>query len=140
MDSLARWMPAGFNASLTLSAHSLRKTFQVRYPMANHSVPNEITCPVPVDLLALLLRSDETRTAEIVRALPPTQRAALAAFCYLRSHMRTLGFKIAKECDVRSLRLAAGAAAELLIEHSRSDLFFEPAPSRQSISPARLAA
>lgn len=83
-------------------------------------LPNETPCPVPLEVLALLLRSDVQRIDEISLSIPEVQRAALAAFCYSRAHMRTLSFRIARSCDVRSLRLAAGLAAEGLISQSHS--------------------
>jgi hypothetical protein len=81
---------------------------------------NETPCPVPVDLLASLLKSETAHTLDTVRNLPLMQRAALAAFCFSRSHMRSLSLEVARECDVRSLRLAAGLAGEALIEQSRA--------------------
>ena len=111
--------------------------------MTNRYMPNEIACPVAVDLLALLLRSDEARLANIVEALPPLQRARLAVFCYSRCHMRSLSFKIACHCDERSLRTAGGAAGEALIEQSRRPVAFDAEPrssGRRSVTLARFAA
>lgn len=107
--------------------------------MTGRLVPNETVCPVAVDLLALLLRSDETRVAETVRSLPPEQRAALAAFCFQRSHMRSLSFKVAIQCDAKSLRIAAGSAGEALIEQSRSPTGFDAGPKLPGARIATLA-
>jgi hypothetical protein len=106
-------------------------------------VPNEVACPVAVDLLATLLRADEFRLAAILRTLPLAQRAELAAFCYSRCHMRSLGFLIAGFCDNKSLRKAAGAAGEALLVSSRSSSTFDPEPKahlRRSITLASFAA
>lgn len=111
--------------------------------MNNRYVPNEIACPVPVDLLALLLRSNEVRSAQIVETLPMMKRAQLAAFCYSRCHMRSLGFRIAALCDERSLRLAAGIAGEILIDQSRSPQPFDVEPktaTKRAVTLARFAA
>jgi hypothetical protein len=105
-------------------------------------VPNEANCPVDVGLLALLLRSDATRLAEILQGLPLSQRAALAAFCYSRCHMRDLSFQIASSCDEKSLRTAAGSIGEALLLSSRNSAAFdiESRPAKRGITLARFAA
>ena len=111
--------------------------------MTSRYKPNEAACPVPLDLLALLLRSDEGRIAEIVRMLPALQRATLAAFCFSRCHMRSLGLGIAAECDEQSLYEAAGSAGEVLFDLSRDRGTFdaEPVPfHKRKVSLARISA
>ena len=111
--------------------------------MTSRYVPNETTCPIPVELLALLLRSDEPRVVELISALPAQQRAALAVFCYARSHMRSLGFQIAATCDVRALRVADGIAWQNLVTHSGGVSSFDSGPKSQvkrAITLARFAA
>lgn len=110
--------------------------------MTNRYTPNEVTAPVPLELLALLLRSDEAAAADIVRSMPEAQRASLAAFCFSRSHMRALSFRIAAHCEPRSLRLAAGVTAEALIEQSRMPTNFDAGPmqgGRRKITLAKAA-
>jgi hypothetical protein len=96
--------------------------------MASRYVPNEPVSPVSLDTLALLLRSDEGRLAEILEGVPMLQRAALAAFCFSRCHMRSLSFTIAAHCDERSLRKAGGPSAEILLEQSRNPTTFDVGP------------
>jgi hypothetical protein len=107
--------------------------------MSNRYAPNEALCPIPFELLALLLRSDRHRTAEIALELPPLQRATLAAFAYGRSHMRALGLAVATQCDEKSLWEVAGAAGEALFEHSRSGEALEQETSARQRKPITLA-
>ena len=88
--------------------------------MHSRYAPNEANCPIALELLALLLRSNRERVEEIIDQLDPRQRAALAAFAYGRSHMRALGLIVAAQCDQRSLVLVAGTVGEVLFEQSRS--------------------
>ncbi|MBB3951830.1 hypothetical protein [Aureimonas jatrophae] len=106
--------------------------------MTNRYMPNEATCPVDLELLGLLLRSPEARVAEIVGAQEPSQRAALAVFCFGRAHMRDLAVQIARRCRFETLRQHDGLIGELLIEH----LHAEPVKSRgarRSVTLARAA-
>ena len=109
--------------------------------MSNRYAPNEALCPVPYELLALLLRSDAARVREVVLQLAPVHRASLAAFAYGRSHMRSLGLAVAAHCDEHSLYEVAGAAGEALFEHSRGSAGVDQDPSsrRKPISLARVA-
>lgn len=111
--------------------------------MTSRYKPNEAVCPVPLDLLALLLRSEEARVAEIVMMLPALQRASLAAFCFSRCHMRALGLQIAAHCDEHALDEAAGSAGEVLFELSRNRIAFDvdPVPfHKRKVSLARISA
>ena len=111
--------------------------------MSNRYAPNEALCPVPYELLALLLRSDETRVGEIVQQLAPAHRATLAAFAYGRSHMRSLGLAVAAHCDAHALFEVAGAAGEALFDLSRNRAEAEQdlqSRHRKPISLARVAA
>ncbi|MBB3952976.1 hypothetical protein [Aureimonas jatrophae] len=84
--------------------------------MTNRYIPNEAACPVDLELLGLLLRSPEKRVAEVVDAQEPSRRAALAAFCFGRAHMRDLAVQIARRCSAETLRRHGGLVGELLIE------------------------
>lgn len=110
--------------------------------MSNRYAPNEASCPVPYELLALLLRSDAERVRDIVLQLSPLHRASLAAFAFGRSHMRSLGLVVAAHCDAQSLYEVAGAAGEVLFDHSRNGagVDVDPARHRKPISLARVAA
>jgi len=105
-------------------------------------IPNETPSPVPLEILALLLRSDEQKIEDIALSIPEMQRAALAAFCYSRAHMRPLSFQLARHCDVRSLRMTAGLAAEGLISQSQSCAVLDSAPrlAGRSVTNSRSAA
>lgn len=110
--------------------------------MTSRYVPNEIACPVPVELLADLLRSGEEQVARHAQALPIAQRAALAGFCFSRSHLRSLSFTVAAQCDVVSLRALTGMASEALIDQSRNRTAFDEGPKgfgRKHVSLARFA-
>ena len=84
--------------------------------MTSRYAPNEPVCPVELELLGLLLRSSEARVMEIVDGQTPERRAALAAFCFQRSHMRDMAIVIASRCNERALRLADALVGEMLIE------------------------
>lgn len=110
--------------------------------MSNRYAPNEAVCPIPYELLALLLRSNAERVREVVLQLSPTHRASLAVFAFGRSHMRSLGLAVASACDEHSLAEVAGVAGEVLFEQSRGG----PSPEldtatrhRRPISLARVA-
>ncbi|WP_156386752.1 hypothetical protein [Aureimonas sp. Leaf454] len=87
--------------------------------MNGRPIANEAPCPVPLEMLSLLLRADAANTETIAMSLPVPQRAALAAFCYNRRHLRDLAFRLALHCDDRSLVRAAGTVGIVLYEQSR---------------------
>ncbi|HEX2017505.1 MAG TPA: hypothetical protein VGO17_01075 [Aurantimonas sp.] len=89
------------------------------------SVPNEATCPVPLEILALLLRSDDRTKAALIREIAPASRARLAFFCYNRVHLRPLAFRIAGLCELRDLRLIAGLKGDLLYQQATEQGLFE---------------
>ena len=111
--------------------------------MHSRYAPNEANCPIALELLALLLRSNQERIEEIIGQIDPQQRAALAAFAYGRSHMRALGLIVAAQCDERSLATVAGIAGEILFEQSRDravvDTELNP-QKRKRVSLSRVAA
>ena len=111
--------------------------------MTNRYKPNEAACPVPLELLALLLRSEEERVAVTVATLPMAQRAALATFCFSRCHMRDLGIQVASLCDEPALRAYAGTAGEALFDYSRNPMTFDTDPTpihKRKVTLARVAA
>ncbi len=83
-------------------------------------IPHEAVCPVPLEFLGELYRSDEARVADLVATLTERQRGQLAAFCYNRSHLRELALKIAATCDERTLTRAAGGAGPVFFAQSRN--------------------
>lgn len=87
--------------------------------MQGRAIANEAACPVPLETLSGLLRADEATVETIALDMPLAQRAALAAFCYNRRHLRGLAFRLALHCDDRSLVRAAGTVGIVLYEQSR---------------------
>lgn len=76
-------------------------------------------CPVPLDLLGSLYRSDAARIDDIVRPLTAIQRAELAVYCYGRAHFRELGLIIASRSDAATLGKVAGVLGQTLAAQSR---------------------
>jgi len=102
------------------------------------SLPHEVTCPIPIDQLALLLRCPEILALETIDAMPPVQRAALAGFCSARAHMRDLALLIASRCDRPALERHGGAAGAFLFSQSR-EARVEPRSSSRAKPPVSLA-
>ncbi len=110
--------------------------------MSERYRPNEPTCPVPLELLALLLRSPDGRVAEIARELPPLQRATLATHCVARTHLRRIALVVAAECSEEALWEVAGKVGLALFEQCRDQAAFDREPgfsSRRKVSLARVA-
>ena len=109
----------------------------------NRYRPNEPTSPVPLDVLSLLLRSDEARVAEIVQQLTGGQRAALAVYCFARAHMRTLGLLIARNCTERTLVAVGGTMGQTLFDQADNSESFDAGPveyRKHKVTLARSAA
>ncbi len=71
-------------------------------------------CPVSEDLLKRLLDATLNAVSDVGGQLPENQRAALAVYCYRRSHFRRLGLSLASLCSRQSLVMEAGHAGELI--------------------------
>lgn len=89
------------------------------------SIPNEASCPVHLEVLALLLRSDERTQKALIREIPGRARARLAFFCYNRVHLRPLAFIVAALCELSDLRLLAGTKGDLLYSQATEKGLFE---------------
>lgn len=105
----------------------------------NRYRPNEPTSPVPLELLALLMRSDKTRVAEIVQQLSGGQRAALAIYCFARAHMRSLGLQIARSCTERTLVAVGGTMGQTLFDQIGNSETFDVGPSQYRTRKVTLA-
>ncbi|QDG79158.1 hypothetical protein [Labrenzia sp. PHM005] len=78
------------------------------------------TCPVRDEILKKLLDSALNATSEIAGQLPDEQRAAMAIYCYRRSHLRRIGLQLAAQCERADLVREAGTAGELIFMQSRN--------------------
>ncbi|KAB0682766.1 hypothetical protein [Aureimonas leprariae] len=87
-----------------------------RRPAAAATTPS---CPVPLELLALLLRSDAGRLRAMIDELPETPRAALALYCFSRYHLRRLGLSVALRCPERSLEAVGGSDGRQVLALAR---------------------
>jgi hypothetical protein len=83
-------------------------------------LPNEESCPVPMELLALLLRADKESVRELAAILPDRQRARLAFFCYGRAHLQAVGTVVAGLCELPALLDAASSQAAGLALYAQS--------------------
>lgn len=104
---------------------------------------NEVSCPVPLETLALLMRSDDAKVAEVVLALSPQKRAELSLYCFGRCHMRSLGLTIGRHCTERALEAVGGAAGQMIFDQGSSAVPFDAGPAqyhKRKVSLARVAA
>ena len=105
-------------------------------------IPNETHCPVRLEILALMLRSDDRARQDLILELPGAVRARLAFFCYNRVHLRPLAFRIASLCDLPELRLLAGTKGDLLYSQATERGLFEdgePQQRRKGVTLAKTA-
>lgn len=87
--------------------------------MTNRYQPNEAQCPVPLELLARLMRISDEQANDTIQGLPERQRAELAVFCYGRGHLRDLGLKVAANCSDADLIRTAGVAGAVIAQQAR---------------------
>ena len=80
---------------------------------------NEAECPVPEEHLSQYGTPGAVDTVAIAKALPMERRAALARFCYNRTHLLELALRVAATCDLRTLENAFGRAGPLVYDQSR---------------------
>jgi hypothetical protein len=96
---------------------------------------------VPDALIEQLYRSGESGAAELTAALSPQQRAALAVYCYRRSHLHRIGLAIAATCDqfalTRILGTALGSALFVQSRETRGDEVRAPAGPRPKVTLAK---
>jgi hypothetical protein len=76
-------------------------------------------CPISDDLLGELYRANDLFVPGFVSNLAPDVRALLALFCYRRSHLHSVGFRIAARCDKDNLVRAGGSVGAFLFASSR---------------------
>lgn len=80
---------------------------------------NEDNCPVTEQLFGQLRGASSPEAIEVAKTLPEAQRARLAAFCYNKSHLHTLGLMIASTCGRGTLVKAGGLAGGIIYDQSR---------------------
>ena len=85
-------------------------------------------CPVSDDLMKRLLDATLNAVTEVSNQLSENQRAALAVYCYRRSHFRQLGLSLAAQCSRQSLVMEAGHAGEVI--HAQASVE-DTSPDRQ---------
>lgn len=76
-------------------------------------------CPVPLDLVARLIRAAPEALADALEGVSEAKRAQLAVWLYGRSHTHEIGIRIAATCEGATLRRAAGPLGNVLHELSR---------------------
>ncbi len=90
-------------------------------------------CPVSDDVLTKLYRANEYSLRQLLEAVEPDIKPALAFFCYRRAHLQTVGLAIAASCDESELVYFGGKAGTALYARSREDGdFVEPRPAYPS--------
>ena len=89
-------------------------------PSQPDSLINEQTCPVALEMLAQLIRTEGEAREALIATIPSVTRVKLAFFCYARVHLRTLGFEVILCCELAELRRLAGAKGDLLREQAEA--------------------
>lgn len=79
----------------------------------------EEACPVPLELLGAIYRSNSRGLDALVAGVPPDTRAMLALYCYRRGHLSSIGLAIAASCEEVDLINAGGRAGSTLFEMAR---------------------
>lgn len=79
----------------------------------------EDACPVPLELLGSLYRTDLDGIPGLVEGIPEARRAQLAVYLYGRSHTNELGIRLAASCTAHALELAGGRLGEVIHALSR---------------------
>ena len=79
----------------------------------------ESDCPVPLDLVARLMRTELDTAPGLLDTIPEATRARLAVWLYGRSHTHEIGVRVAATCEGASLRRAGGLAGNMLHDLSR---------------------
>lgn len=72
------------------------------------------------ELISRLYRASEQTIRDVIAPLTPRQCAGLAAFCYRRSHLHSVGLTIAATCGQMTLTQVLGTAVgTVLFKQSR---------------------
>jgi len=90
-------------------------------------------CPVPLDLVARLMRTKADAVPGLLDGIAETTRARLAIWLYGRSHTHEIGVRVAATCEGEILRRTAGHIGDALHDLSRRPY---EAPSHGTVRPA----
>ena len=74
----------------------------------------DAVCPVPLERLGQLYRSDPTELMEQIGDMEEGKRVQLAVYCYGRAHLREVGLSIAATCSEGKLVEVAGMIGQAL--------------------------
>ena len=81
--------------------------------------PIEDACPVPLELLGSLYRSNLDGVPGLVEGIPEARRAQIAVYLYGRSHTNELGIRLAATCTAGALEHAGGRLGAVIYAQSR---------------------
>ena len=90
------------------------------------------SCPVGDKMLGQLYRASKEGLTELIATVSPEVRAALAAYCYQRGHLREIGLAVASTCDEHDLVTWGGTAGTALFARSREATPASPALSHHA--------
>ena len=79
----------------------------------------EESCPVDLELLGDIYRSNSHGLDALIATVPPETRAMLALYCYKRGHLSSIGLAIAASCEEADLINAGGRAGSAIFEMAR---------------------
>jgi hypothetical protein len=93
-----------------------------RVPMEFGPTELDADCPIPLEDLGELYRSDAATLSALLAKMPEDARGRVALFCYGRSHLRALGLTIAATCNEKRVAYLAGALGSVLAAQCRAKL------------------
>ncbi len=85
----------------------------------HHRPLEEEPCPVSDQFLGELYQSDSRNIDLLIASVDPNVRAALALFCYRRSHLASVGLAVAASCAEHDLTHWGGLGGAALFAASR---------------------
>jgi hypothetical protein len=89
-------------------------------PAQQARLPLSDDCPVSLDVLGTLYRSDAEAVETLLADIPPATQARLATYLYGKSHLHSLGLRVASACTETDLVRVAGTAGAVLFAQSRA--------------------
>ncbi len=89
-------------------------------PAPQARLPFSDDCPVSLDVLGTLYRGDAEVVETVLADIPSATRARLATYLYGKSHLHSLGLRVASACTETDLVRVAGHAGAVLFAQSRT--------------------